>query len=95
MEILIQTPHFKASDILRAFVNEKVNKLSHLNNRIIRTEVWLKLDKSDTDENKVCEVKLIVRGKELFAERRCHTFEEAIVNVVDALQEQIRKQKVY
>ena len=95
MEISIQSPHFTTNDHLTDFVTKKVNSLSHLNSRIMKSEVCLKLDKSDTAENKVCEIKLVIPGNDLFAKRQCHTFEEAITKVVDALQEQVRKHKVY
>ena|SRR3990172_442845 len=93
MNIIIQSPHFKANEKLEAFVWDKVNRLSHFNPRIIGGEVCLKLDKSDTHENKVCEIKLAIPGKDLFVKRQSHTFEEATNEAVDALQQQLKKRK--
>jgi putative sigma-54 modulation protein len=89
----IQSLHFTANQDLKDFITEHVSKLSHFNNRIMGTDVCLKLDKSDTDENKVCEIKLIAPGKDFFAERRCESFEEAVRQTVHALREQISKHK--
>jgi putative sigma-54 modulation protein len=94
MNIKIQSPHFKMTTDLTDFANEHVNKLGHFSDTIIEADVCLKLDKSDTAENKVCEIKLVVRGNDLFAKKQCHTFEEAITQTTAALKEQIRKQKV-
>ena len=93
MEIKIQSLHFTANDQLEAFVQRKVNKLSRLNERIISGDVCLKLDKSAKTENKVCEIKLSVAGRDLFAKRQCKTFEEATNEAVDALQQQLLKRK--
>ena len=93
MQIKIQSLHFKANDLLETYVQNKVRKLSLLNNQIISGDVCLKLDKSKKLENKVCEIRLAVRGKDLFAKRQCKTFEEAANETVDALQQQLKKRK--
>lgn len=93
MEIKIQSLHFKANDLLETYVQNKLKKLSHLNDRIISGNVCLKLDTSKKLENKVCEIRLALRGKDLFAKRQCKTFEEATNETVDALQQQLKKRK--
>ena len=93
MEIKIQSLHFKANDLLEEFVQEKVARLSHLNDKIISGDVCLKLDKSQKHDNKVCEIRLAVPGNDLFAKRQCKTFEEATNEVVEALQKQLRRNK--
>ena len=93
MKLKIQTLHFTPSKKLSAFVNEKISKLTHLNDRIELAEVCLKLDKSDKTENKVCEIRLSVPGNDLFAQKQCKTFQEAVSETVDVLQRQIRKRK--
>jgi putative sigma-54 modulation protein len=93
MNITIQSLHFTANQTLTDFVNEKMGKLEHVNNQITRGDVCLKLDKSDTDENKICEISLKTPGKDLFAKSQCMTFEEAITDTIEALQKQLRKVK--
>ena len=53
----------------------------------------LRLDKGDSHENKVAEIKLLVPGNDLFAKRQCKTFEEATDLAVEALRRQLKKQK--
>ncbi len=93
MEITIESPHFKASSDLTAYVTEKVNKLTHINERLILCEVFLKLDKSSTDDNKICEIKVFGPQIDLFAGEQSSTFEDAVTETVHALEKQLRKQK--
>ena len=93
MKINIQSPHFTVNAQLTKYVTDKVNKLAEFNNRILKSEVCLKLDKSDTDLNKVCEIRVIAPEKNLFAMRRAVTFEEAVNTTVHAIEKQIKKRK--
>ncbi len=93
MKTTVQSLHFVANALLTAYAEEKVNKLSHLNQEIIAGDVCLKLEKSDHANDKCCELKLSIPGNALFAKSSCKTFEEAINKSVEALQSQLRKQK--
>ena len=64
-----------------------------MNNGIISSEVFLRIDKNSTQENKVAEVKLLMPGQELFAKKQCKSFEEATDQVVNALKKQVEKHK--
>lgn len=94
MNINLQSVHFTANQELIDFVTEKISSLSHYYDKIESAKICLKLDKSSTADNKVCEVRLAVPGNDLFAKKQCKSFEEATIEVVDALQEQIRKLKI-
>jgi putative sigma-54 modulation protein len=93
MEINIQSIHFTEHSDLHNFVMDKVAKLDRFNNDILSGEVCLKLDKSSTKENKICEIKLVIPGNDLFAKKQCATFEEATAQAVDALHHQLQKHK--
>jgi len=93
MRVKIQSIHFDADEKLLNFVEAKVGKLNTYSNAIIDSEVFLRLDKSSSHENKIAEVKLLVPGNDLFAKRQCKTFEEATDQVVEALRRQLKKQK--
>ena len=70
-----------------------MEKLKHFYENIIRSEVFLKLDKSDSAENKIAEIRIHIPGQELFAKKQCKTFEEAIDVSIDALTRQVIKHK--
>lgn len=93
MNIKIQSIHFDADTRLLEFVQEKVNKLGRYYDGIIGGEVFLKLDKSSNSENKVAEIKIQIRGNDLFVKKQCKTFEEAVDTSVLALTNQVKKYK--
>ena len=93
MKIIIQTPDFKAQPALTDFVNEKVEKLSQFTDRILESRVLLKLDKSETKENKISEIRLVIAGNDLFAAKQGKSFEEATSKAVEALRSQIEDWK--
>lgn len=93
MDIQIHSIHFDADGKLHDLIIDKIEKLNHYFDRIIGSDVYLKLDKAKTTENKVVEIKLKVPGNDLFVKRQCQTFEEATDQVVDALRQQLKKRK--
>ena len=93
MKIKISSIHFKADQKLEDFVQERIQKLSNIYDGVIGSEVTLKLDKNSNIDNKVTEIKLLIRGNDLFAKKQCKTFEEATDNAVDALKKQLTKHK--
>lgn len=93
MQIQIHSIHFDADQKLIDFCHKKMEKLSTVHEKITTTEIFLRLDKDTTNENKVAEIKMKVPGKELFASRQCKSFEEAVDLSVEALKNQMEKYK--
>lgn len=93
MQVKVQSIHFDADEKLIEFVEERLQKLATFHDRIIRSEVFLRLDKSDVNENKIAEVKISIPGKDLFAKKQCKSFEEATDDAVEALKRQIDKHR--
>ncbi|MCT4588070.1 MAG: ribosome-associated translation inhibitor RaiA [Carboxylicivirga sp.] len=93
MNITIQSVRFTASTQLEEFIQQKVGKLDQFFDGIVSAEVTLKLDKSDSTENKVAEISLNIPGGELFAKKQTKTFEEGVDLSVDALRKQLIKWK--
>ncbi len=93
MKVKIQSIHFDADEKLLNFVEGKVGKLNTFSNAIIDGEVFLRLEKSSSTENKIAEIKLLIPGNDLFAKRQCKTFEEATDQAIEALRRQLKKQK--
>ena len=93
MQVNVQSIHFDADDKLVSFIHDRVNKLDLFSDRIIESDVYLRLNKSESKENKVAEIKVSLPGKELFAKRQCKSFEEATDLAIDALRRQIKRYK--
>jgi len=93
MKINLQSLHFKASNNLKEFVEEKVGKLSRFDDKIISADVTLFADDGKNIDNKVCEIRLIVPGYDDFVKRNAESFEEAIAGAVETLQKIIKRKK--
>ena len=93
MKVKIQTLHFNADKNLELFIHERLDKLISRHQDIVLAEVTLKLDKAQTMENKIAEIKLEVPGSNMFAKKQSKTFEEAADTAVEALQRQLKKYK--
>ncbi|WP_339792266.1 MAG: HPF/RaiA family ribosome-associated protein [Imperialibacter sp.] len=93
MKTIIETPNFNAKDSLTDFVKLHVEKLETLSDQIVESRVFLKLDKFDNKENKVCEIKVSLPGNDLFASKHADSFEEAVAQCVDALKHQLKRWK--
>lgn len=93
MDIKVNSVHFDADKKLVEFVNSKINKLVKFYEGIIGAEVFLRLENTQEEENKVSEIKLLIAGGDFFAKKQSKTFEEATDNVVEALRQQLIKHK--
>jgi len=93
MKVNINSVHFKADKKLTTFINDKVGKLSNMYDGVIGSEVTLKMESSDAHENKIAEIRLIIRGNDLYAKKQCKTFEEATDIAVEALRRQLTRHK--
>lgn len=93
MKITISSIKFKTDQKLEEFIQSKVEKLAKHYDGVIGAEVTLRIENSETDENKITEVRLIIKGNDLFAKKQCKTFEEATDSAIDALKKQLIKYK--
>jgi putative sigma-54 modulation protein len=88
---MINSVHFKADQKLEEFITQKVEKLCAKYSEVISAEVTLKLDNTDTPENKIVDIRLVLRGDDLYASKQSKSFEEATDVAVDALKKQLEK----
>ena len=93
MKVTVQSVHFNADQKLLDFIEAKLEKLDTHYDKIIESEVTLRLENASNNENKVAEIRLHVPGNDLFSKRQCSSFEEATDLAVDALRNQITKHK--
>ena len=93
MKVRTHSIHFDADTKLLDFIEKKVTKLESFYEKIIDTEVFLRADKANINENKTVEIKISVPGKDLFAKKQAESFEKATDLAVNALRTQIEKKK--
>ena len=92
MKINLQTLHFDATDELKSFVEEKVNKLGRFDSSIMSAEVTL-TDEGSGLESKTCDIRLVIPGNDDFVKKTAATFEEAISESVNVLLGMINARK--
>lgn len=93
MKVVVQSIHFDADKKLVDFIESKVEKLGQFYEGIISSEVFLRLDKANDSANKIVEIKLLIKGKDLFAKKKSKSFEESTDSAVSALEKQLKKHK--
>ena len=91
MKVMINSVHFKADQKLEEFITEKVEKLCAKYSEVIGAEVTLKLNNIDTPDNKIADIRLVLRGDDLYASKQSKSFEESIDTCIDALKKQLEK----
>lgn len=93
MKVNITSVHFKTDKKLENFIERKIGKLSGMMEGVIGTEVILKLEPSESRENKVAEIRLQIKGYDLYAKKQSKTFEHATDTAINALKKQLEKYK--
>lgn len=93
MKVLLNAVKFSPDEKLKVFVEEKVGKVERLLPDALQAEVNLKVEKPETNNNKIAEIRIEVRGNDLFVSKQADSFEEAIMLAIDALKTQIDKFK--
>ncbi|MFK7970366.1 MAG: ribosome-associated translation inhibitor RaiA [Bacteroidia bacterium] len=93
MQLTIQSINFDADEKLQGYVTKKTEKLSRFFDRITGGQVYLKISKPQSHNNKIVEIKLNVPGTTLIASEQADTFEAATDIVTDKLQVQLTRHK--
>jgi putative sigma-54 modulation protein len=93
MNIILQSPGFKASAALEEFLNVKLSKLDQHTDKIVRANVTLFKGAETEQHNNYCEIRLEVPGNDHFAKKNSNSFEHAITECINALNHMIEKSK--
>ena len=93
MKVLLNAVKFSPDEKLKVFVEEKVGKVERLLPDALQAEVNLKVEKPETNNNKIAEIRIVVKGNDLFVTKQADSFEEAVMLAIDALKTQIDKFK--
>ncbi|TVZ53314.1 ribosome hibernation-promoting factor, HPF/YfiA family [Dokdonia sp. Hel_I_53] len=96
MKVTVEAPKFDADVKLTAFIKKRVAKLEHYYDKIIATDVFLKLEPNVRPNNKYVEVLVSVPGDEFIVKKSAKSFEEATDVCVQSLERALvkRKQKI-
>ncbi len=74
-------------------INEKLNKLERISDRIVEAKVILRVEKSTDRSNKQVEVRLAIPGNDIFVKKQGESFEEVVQKTTDTLQRELKDWK--
>ena len=83
------TPH----EPLQEFLEKKLNKLDTFYDKIQACEVFLKVENSNSKENKTAEIILNIPGDDIVVKKTAASFEESIDLCVDVAKQLLIKKK--
>lgn len=94
MNANIQCVRFTADGKLTEYVNRKLQKLNTFHDRIIKVDVYLKLDNVvHAIKDKIAEIRVLVPRHEFFVKASSKSFEESFDDALDAIINQIKRKK--
>jgi putative sigma-54 modulation protein len=93
MQITIHSVRFDADQKLLDFTTKKIEKLLQFDDELISSDVFLRIENASDKSNKLVEVKVNTGFSELFASKKCESFEEAVDLVQEILVRQVKKNK--
>jgi putative sigma-54 modulation protein len=94
MNVNIQTVHFEADGKLVDYVTKKMIKLNTFHDRIIKVDVFLKLDNVvHTIKDKIAEIRVHVPRHHFFVKCSSKSFEESFDNAFESLVSQVKRKK--
>jgi putative sigma-54 modulation protein len=94
MNVNIQTVRFNADGKLVNYVSEKLQKISTFHDRIIKIDVFLKLDNVVHNiKDKIAEIRVQVPRQQFFVKASSKSFEESFDAALNSLVAQIKRKK--
>jgi len=93
MKINVEATNFEVDRKLISFVSNKLTKLELFYDRIVRADVFLKVQKTSKKENKNVEVLLSLPGEKIMIKKETKTFEEGVDECVKALERKVKRRK--
>jgi putative sigma-54 modulation protein len=93
MKVNTQSVNFVADKKLIDFIQKRLDKLEVFYDKIIQSDVYLKLENTSEKENKIFEAKVSVPGDSFIVKKQCKSFEGAVDMAASSLERQLKKRK--
>ena len=94
MNVKIQTVRFEADTKLVGYINRKLQKLNTFHDRIIKVDVFLKLDNVvHKIKDKIAEIRIQVPRHQLFVKATSKSFEQSFDDAFESIVNQIKRKK--
>lgn len=93
MKVDVHAVNFNVDKKLVDFVQERMVKLEKYYDKVVSSDVYLKLDNTSDKENKIVEMKIIVPGDDFLVKKQCKSFEEAVELAAESIERLLVKRK--
>ncbi len=93
MKVNVHAVNFNVDGKLVGFIQERLDRLEKYYDKIVSSDVFLKVEKTSEKENKIVEIKMLVPGDEFMVKKQCKTFEEALEQSAETLERLLTKRK--
>ena len=93
MKVNVHAVNFTVDGKLVDFIQERIDKLEKYYDKVVSSDVFLKVEKTSDKENKIVEIKIHVPGDDFMVKKQCKTFEEAVEQSAEALERLLVKRK--
>ena len=93
MNVNTQSINFVADIKLKNFIQKRFEKLDLFYDKIIQTDVYLKVENTSDKENKIFEAKLHVPGDTFVVKKHTKSFEEGADLVATSMERRLKKRK--
>ena len=93
MKLNTQAVNFEIAERLEKYIEKKTRRYEKLLPAEAEIEIRMTVVKPETNLNKEVNIRIIGMGSEIFAQKTCDSFEQAIDESLDALNRQLEKRK--
>ncbi|MEY3500686.1 MAG: hypothetical protein RL308_2355 [Bacteroidota bacterium] len=93
MKVNVNAVNFNVDAKLVGFIQERMDKLEKYYDKVVSSDVFLKVEKTSEKENKIAEIIIHVPGDDFMVKKQCKTFEEAIEQSAESLERLLIKRK--
>ena len=93
MKVNAQSVNFVADGKLLDFVQNRMDKLETFYDKVISSDVYLKVENTSEKENKIVEIKVHIPRDKFIVKKQCKSFEEAVDSACSSLERQLVKKK--
>lgn len=93
MKVNAQSVNFSADGKLIDFVQSRMNKLEIFYDKIVSSDIYMKVENTSSKENKIVEIRVHVPKDNFIVKKQCKTFEEAVDSACSSLERSLVKKK--
>lgn len=93
MKVNTQSVNFTADRKLIDFIQKRMDKLDLFYDKVIKSEVYLKVENTSDKENKIVEAIISIPGDSIVVKKQCKTFEEGADMAASTIERQLKKRK--